>query len=66
MANTIKYLPDDSTIPQRRYRAEILPNGLIRVYDYACQWAACFDANGNFRHGNPVKLAPSAVLSLVR
>lgn len=28
-----------------------LPNGLYRVYDYRCQWAACYAVtNGNIQH----------------
>lgn len=25
-----------------RYRAELLPNGLVSVYDYQCQWSCLY------------------------
>lgn len=38
-----------------RYRAELLGNGLIRVFDYACNWATCYtvrqDGRVAYAHG---------------
>ena len=37
-----------------RYRTELLPNGLLYVYDYMCQWALLFhkDEKGKWEaHG---------------
>jgi hypothetical protein len=35
-----------------RYRVEQLPNGLIRVFDYASKLSACYNADGTYRHGD--------------
>jgi hypothetical protein len=33
-----------------RYRAELLPNGLLRVWDYSCKWGLLYhkDENGKW------------------
>ena len=30
-----------------RYRAELLPNGLLRVWDYVCQWGMTYEKGEN-------------------
>jgi len=32
-----------------RYRVELLQNGLIRVFDYACKWAGLYNPDGTRR-----------------
>ncbi len=31
---------------------EWLPNGFIRVWDYACAWGGVYNADGSYRHGS--------------
>ena len=33
-----------------KYRIEWLPNGLIRLYNYECQWSLVFNGDGSYRH----------------
>ncbi len=35
-----------------RYRAELLSNGLIRVFDYATKSSALFTAEGEYHSGD--------------
>ena len=35
-----------------RYHVEQLPNGLIRVFDFASKLSACYHADGTYRHGD--------------
>jgi hypothetical protein len=35
-----------------RYSVEQLPNGLIRVFDYASKLSVCYNADGTYRHGD--------------
>ncbi len=36
----------------KNLRIEFMQNGLIRVYDYGCNWASCYDAKtGEYKHG---------------
>ena len=30
-----------------RYKAELLPNGLLQVWDYACQWGMTYHKGEN-------------------
>jgi hypothetical protein len=33
------------------YHISRLPNGLIELRDYRCQWSILFNADGTYRHG---------------
>ena len=35
----------------QRIRIERLPNGFIRIYDYACQWDGLYNEDGSYRSG---------------
>jgi hypothetical protein len=35
-----------------RYSVEHMPNGLIRVFDYASKLSVCYNADGTYRHGD--------------
>jgi hypothetical protein len=48
-----------------RYRAELLPNNLIRVYDYKCQWAGLYNEDGSFHSGQCDNLKKEQVLALM-
>ena len=37
--------------PPSRYRAELLPNGYVRVFDYATKWSALYTPAGEFHSG---------------
>ncbi len=37
---------------QKTYSLEKLPNGLYRLFNYACQWHGVYNPDGSFRHGN--------------
>lgn len=34
------------------HRAELLPNGFIRVFDYGTYWAGLYNRDGSHRSGN--------------
>jgi hypothetical protein len=34
-----------------QYHVELMMNGLVRVYDRACGWAACYRLDGTYAHG---------------
>jgi hypothetical protein len=37
--------------PTMQYHVELMMNGLVRVYDRACGWAACYRLDGTYAHG---------------
>lgn len=45
----------------RNYRVDYLPNGLIRVFEYATKSTTCFHGDGSYRHG-PMRAATLADL----
>jgi len=35
-----------------RYQVELMPNGLIRVFDLGSKMKACYHLDGTYRHGD--------------